>query len=146
MPLRRDSTRILGWTLSVILAVASASCGPPLTQPSSVNLTGRWISVDHIGPVFNLEMTITQNAAGAITGTWVSDVSPPHPACPPELSARSNGTVSGINTVVGVTLAILGTGDFQGQVSNGSTLRGSVLSCGRNYPITFSLAAAAPAG
>jgi hypothetical protein len=145
MARRADSTRIIGWILSVVLVAALASCGPPLTQPSSLNLSGRWTSVDHIGPVFNLEMTISQRADGTIAGTWASDVFPLNPACPPNLSARSDGIVNGINTVVGVTLAILGTGDFQGQATDSGTLRGSVVSCGNTYPITFSLAGA-PAG
>jgi hypothetical protein len=146
MARRVDSTKVLGWVRPWALVIAFAACGPPLTQPSSLNLTGRWTSADHIGPVFNLEVVISQNSDGTITGTWASDVSPPHPACPPDLSARAVGTVAGSNTVVGVQFSLLGAGDFQGQAINGATMRGSFQSCGGSYVVTWSLAGPAPAG
>lgn len=145
MARRVDSTTLFVWILCWALVVTLASCGPPLTQPSSLDLSGHWTSVDHIGPVFNLEMNLSQNADGTITGTWASDVSPPHPDCPPELSARSNGTVKGTNTVVGVSLSILGIGDFKGQAIGSSTLHGSILSCAL-LPVTWTLAGPVPAG
>ena len=146
MARRVDSTKVLGWVRPWALVVVLTACGPPLTQPSSLDLTGSWTSADHIGPVFNLEMVIRQNPDGTIVGTWASDVSPPHPACPPDLSARSVGTVSGTNTVIGVNLSLLGVGDFQGQVIGSATMRGSFLSCGNTYVVTWSLAGPAPAG
>jgi len=143
---RADSTKVPGWIRSLMLLVVFTACGPPLSEPSSLNLSGRWTSTDHIGPIVNLEMVLSQNADGTITGTWVADVPPPHPACPPELSPRSNGTVNGNNTVIGITLAILGTGDFQGQAIDGGTLHGSILSCSNLYPVTWTLAGPVPAG
>jgi hypothetical protein len=143
---RADSTKVLGWIRGWALLVIFTACGPPLTQPSSLNLSGHWTSTDHIGPVFNLEMIISQKTDGTITGTWAGDVSPPNPACPPGLSARSEGTITGTNTVIGVALAILGTGDFQGQAIDSTTLRGTILSCENYYPLTWTLAGPAPAG
>ncbi|MGZ3333224.1 MAG: hypothetical protein ACXU91_04205 [Gemmatimonadaceae bacterium] len=143
---RVDSTKIVGWILSWALVVALASCGPPLTQPSSRDLTGRWTTTDHVGPVFNLEVVIRQSPDGTITGTWVSDVSPPHPDCPPDLSARTGGTVSGSNTVIGVQFSVVGAGDFQGQAIDSATMRGSFQSCANTYVVTWSLAGPAPAG
>jgi hypothetical protein len=134
--------RIRPWALVVVFA----ACGPPLTQPSSLDLTGRWTSADQIGPVFNLEVVVRQNPNGTITGTWASDVSPPHPACPPDLSDKGVGTIGGSNTVLGVSLSLLGAGDFQGQAIDSGTLRGSFLSCGITYQITWARAGPAPAG
>jgi hypothetical protein len=143
---RVDTTKVLGWIGRWGLAVVFAACGPPLTQPSSLDLSGRWTSTDHIGPVFNLEVVIRQNADGTIVGTWASDVSPPHPACPPDLSATSSGTVSGSNTIIGVQFSLLGVGDFQGQAIDSTALRGSFESCGNTYRVTLSLVGPPPAG
>jgi hypothetical protein len=128
------------------LVVVFAACGPPLTEPSAVDLTGRWTSVDHVGPVFNFEMIIHQSSDGTIVGTYSSDVSPPHPPCPPDISDKAVGTVDGNNAIIGVQLSLKGVGDFQGQVVSDSTLRGSFQSCGNDYAVTFSLAGPAPAG
>jgi hypothetical protein len=143
---RADFTKVSGLIRPLMLLVVFAACGPPLTQPSSQNISGHWTSTDHIGPVFNLEMVISQTADGTITGTWAGKVSPPHPVCPPDLEATSAGTITGTNTVIGVNLAILGTGDFQGQVIDGTTLRGSILSCASLYPVTWTLADPVPTG
>lgn len=141
-----DTTKVLGLIRLWALAVVFAACGPPLTQPSSLDLSGRWTSADHIGPVFNLEVVIRQNADGTIVGTWAGDVSPPNPACPPALGASPAGTVRGSNTVVGVLVSLLGIGDFQGQAINSTTLKGSFVSCETTYAVTLSLAGPAPAG
>jgi hypothetical protein len=143
---RVDPTKVMGRIRLWALVVAFASCGPPLTQPSSQDLTGHWTSADHIGPVFNLELVISQNSDGTVAGTWSSDVSPASPLCPPELSDKAAGSVSGTNTVLEVRLSVLGVGDFQGQAINSGTLRGSFQSCGNAYLVTWSLAGPAPAG
>jgi hypothetical protein len=143
---RVGATKRLAWLRRAALAFVFAACGPPLTQPSSLDLTGRWTSAEHIGPVFNLEVVIDQNPDGTIVGTWSGDVSPPNPACPPNLSDRATGIVSGSNTVVGVQFALVGAGDFLGQASDVATLRGSFQSCGQTYAIMFALAGPAPTG
>lgn len=146
MARRVDTTKVLGWIRPWALILAFIACGPPLTQPSSLDLTGRWTSADHIGPVFNLEVVIRQNPDGTMTGTWAGDVSPPQPACPPDLGASPVGTVSGSNTVVGVLFSLLGIGDFQGQAVDSTTLKGSFESCGSTYSVTLSLVGPPPAG
>jgi hypothetical protein len=146
MARRVDTIKVLGWIRRWALGVAFAACGPPLTQPSSVDLSGRWTSTDHIGPVFNLEVVIRQNVDGTIVGTWAADVSPPHPVCPPDLSAISSGTVSGSNTIIGVQFSLLGIGDFQGQAIASTALKGSFESCGITYRVSLSLVGPAPAG
>ena len=144
---RVDPTKVMGRFRPWALVVVFAACGPPLTQPSSQDLTGRWTSADHIGPVFNLDMDISQNSDGTVVGTWSSNVSPANPTCPPELADSASGTVSGTHTVLEVRLSVLGVGDFQGQaINSGTTLRGSFESCGNTYVVTWSLAPPPPAG
>ena len=146
MARRVDSIKVFGRIRPWVLVVAFAACGPPLTQPSSLDLTGLWTSGDQMGPVFNLEVVIRQNPDGTIVGTWASDISPPHPACPPDLGDRAVGTLGGTNTVIGVGLSLVGAGDFQGQAINSTTLKGSFVSCETTYAVTLSLAGPAPAG
>jgi hypothetical protein len=88
-------------------------------------------------------MDITQQSDGTVIGTWSSLVSPPHPDCPPDISDKANGTVDGTNTVLGILISLKGAGDFQGQV-DGSTIRGSLFSCGFPYPVTFTQAVPLP--
>ena len=129
-------------TLAVsFLVVALAGCGPPLTDPSSTSITGHWVSTDQVGPLSDLRMDITQQADGSIVGHWTASIFPTDVACPPGLGNNPNGTVSGTNTVLEVRLALLGAGDFQGQVDGTSTLRGSLVSCTTPYAVTFALTA-----
>src|SRR2546423_8889710 len=124
-----------------LLVAALVNCGPPLTDASSTSITGHWVSTDQAGPLSNLRMDITQQADGSINGQWTATIFPPFPLCPPGLGANPSGPVNGTNTVLEVRLALLGAGDFQGQVEGTSTLRGSLLSCTNPYPLTFGLTA-----
>jgi hypothetical protein len=117
-----------------------------LSEPSPLNLSGRWTSTDPLGTLSNLEVIINQTPDGMLTGTWSSDVSPPHPSCPPDVSDKGAGTIGGSNTVVGVQFALLGAGDFQGQIVDSAHMRGSLMSCGVIWTVSFSRSGLAPAG
>lgn len=127
--------------LPVLLWVIA--CGPPLSEPSPTSASGHWVSTDRVGPVFDIVMDINQQPDGTVTGTWSSLVSPPHPSCPPDISDKANGPVEGTNTVLGILLSIKGAGDFQGQI-DGGMIRGSLVSCGFPYQVTFIPAAPPP--
>ena len=128
------------------LVFALWACGPALTDPSPNPVSGRWTTTDHIGPVYNVQIDLTQQANGSVKGTWTADVSPPNPPCPPGLSAHTNGTVTGSATVLEVRLSFDGIGDFSGQSLDDGTLHGSVYSCGVFYPVTFSSVGPVPGG
>jgi hypothetical protein len=119
------------------MIVLSTACGPPLTDPSSENITGRWGTADKFGPLSDMNLEITQGADGKVVGKWTAVVPGPRPVCPPELDANATGPVSGTNTVFEIRLAMLGAGDFQGQVVDENTLRGSFDSCANTYLSTF---------
>ncbi len=135
--------RLLRW--GYLLLALTASCGPPLTDPSSVNISGRWASVDHIGRVSDIVIDITQRSDGAIEGNWTAKSNPAVVDCPPGLGPNPKGPVSGTNTVLQVSLAILGVGDFRGQAIDGKVLKGNFVSCDI-YPGTFSFVGPVPAG
>jgi len=127
----------------LLIVICCAACGPALNEPSSSSVSGHWTSNDRAGPVFDIVMDVTQQGDGSVVGTWSSLVSPPHPDCPPDISDKANGTVDGTNTVLGILISLKGVGDFQGQV-DGTTIRGSLFSCGVPYSVTFTLAAPQP--
>lgn len=129
---------------SFLVIAGLASCGPPLTDPSSQNLSGRWVTTDGIGPLYNVAMIITQRTDGTISGTWTANVSPPHPFCPPGLGNPTDGTLTGANTVLEVRLALLGAGDFAGQAIDSKTIKGSFVSCDIVYAVRFSFVGPAP--
>lgn len=128
----------------LVLAL-TAGCGPPLTDPSSVNISGRWTSADHIGRVSDIVIDITQQSDGTIAGKWTAKSNPAVVDCPPGLGSNPTGPVSGTNTVLQVSMAILGVGDFRGQAIDGKTLKGNFVSCAI-YAATFSYVGPVPAG
>lgn len=140
----RDRERLkrtnLGWVRCVSLMImATASCGPPLTEPSSQDISGRWMTSNSIGALFDVEVTVSQQPDGTLSGQWSGRAAPPYPPCPPDLGPSPSGPVNGTNTVLAVRLSLLGAGDFDGQAIDGRTLKGSLLSCGTAYAVTFSL-------
>ena len=131
--------------LCISLLIANVgSCGPELTQPSALNLSGQWTSNDQIGPLSGIQVDINQHPDGTIEGSWSGIDSSPGGACPPGLVSAPTGAVSGANTVLEVQLSLLGAGDFDGQAIDDKTLDGSLESCGQFYQVRFSLVAALP--
>ena len=123
----------------------TAGCGPPLSEPNSVDISGRWISIDHIGRVSDIVMDISQRSDGTVDGVWSAKSNPAVVDCPPGLGPNPTGPVSGTNTVLEVGLAVVGVGDFHGQATERRTLKGNFVSCGV-YPASFSFVGPIPAG
>jgi hypothetical protein len=108
----------------LILALAAmAACGPDLNSPSSTSLTGKW--------------HLTQNTSGDITGGWSGLLTGGHLSCPENSICPAANTITGRNTVVGVTIEILGVGTFTGQLENGNTLRGDILRFDGDFKTKF---------
>ena len=144
MPSFRQRLRLLA-QLCILIAIVQ-SCGPELSEPNHLSVSGHWTSTDAIGPVSDIALVITQNADGTVAGTWSAKFFPPTATCPPELNATPTGPVSGTNTVLDIHLVLLGVGDFRGQLIGGATLKGGINSCDIIYPATFSLVGPAPTG
>lgn len=122
----------------LILALAAmAACGPDLNSPSSTSLTGKWQSTDSISYFYNLKMDLTQNTSGDITGGWSGLLTGGHLSCPENSICPAANTITGRNTVVGVTIEILGVGTFTGQLENGNTLRGDILRFDGDFKTKF---------
>lgn len=137
--------KLCGWLCHSLLVVGVLEgCGPPLTQPSSQNISGRWAATKPIGPLSVVNLVLTQLPDGTVSGQWSGTVFPPNPACPPELGTTPTGPVNGTNTVLEVRLSILGLGDFAGQAIDDNTLKGSLLSCSNVYAVVFSFVGPLP--
>jgi len=134
------------WIRRLTLIVLSTSCGPALTEPASLNISGRWSTSDEIGHVTQLQMDLAESPDWSVQGQWSARLVPPDATCPPSLGPTPTGPVTGSNTVLALNLSILGTGDFQGQAVDDKTLRGSVRSCEVFYRVTFTLVGPVPGG
>ncbi|HYS70082.1 MAG TPA: hypothetical protein VEM14_07545 [Gemmatimonadaceae bacterium] len=134
------------WLRRLALIVLSTSCGPALTEPASLNISGRWSTSDAIGPVTMLQLDLAESPDGTVQGQWSGKLVPADATCPPSLGPTPTGPITGTNTVLALNLSILGTGDFQGQALDDRTLRGSVFSCGIFYRVTFTLVGPVPGG
>src|SRR5437899_2074574 len=118
--IRRNA--ILGVTRSAFVLVLLVGCGPELTEPASTNVTGRWTSGATIGPLSDVTMDLQQRSEGEVEGHWMAVSSDPNPRCTPDLALSTTGPLTGSNKVVGLQLAFLGAGDFNGQVRDKTTL------------------------
>jgi len=135
--------RLLCWGYLVLALIAG--CGPPLSEPSSTNISGRWLSSNRIGRVSDIVMDLTQRPDGTVEGTWTAKSNPATVDCPPGLGANPTGPVSGRNTVLEVNLSVVGVGDFHGQALEGNALKGNFVSCDI-YPAAFTLLGPIPGG
>ena len=126
---RRDLVGLLGLLV--------ASCGPELTRPAEINLTGAWSTTATIPPITNIQMRLNQSADGTVNGDWSGKSSIANPRCPPDLGLNPANIVTGKNTVLEVSFELLGAGEFEGQVIDSNTIRGSFVSCQRVYAVTF---------
>ena len=129
--------------MSLLVALLSA-CGPELSEPSQLNITGNWASNDPIGPVHDVRLEITQALDGTVNGHWSAGNSSPDAPCPPSLGSTPAGALNGRHTIVQVQLSLVGVGDFSGQAINEQVLRGSLETCGQIYPMIFTLQATGP--
>jgi len=127
--------------------VTLASCGPPLSEPAAISVTGRWQSSNQIGALSSIGLDLTQSADGTVTGHWSANVFPPNPPCPPDLGlSPTGGTISGTHTVLELRIALLGAVGFEGQAADDRSLKGSFDSCGVLYSISFVRVSALPSG
>ena len=140
----RRKMKLHDWLCRALLVVALVeSCGPPLTQPSSLDVSGHWVTSNAIGLLSDVQVTMAQQPDGTISGGW-SGKAPANALCPPNLGLNPTGPVSGTNTVLEVRLGLVGAGDFDGQLVDSQTLKGTFDSCGIGYRIVFSLVGPVP--
>ena len=123
--------------LLAISALALASCGPPLTTPSSTNISGTWVSPGPAAGMTNMSVTLTQAADGSLTGTYTAIGTASLQSCPVSPPCAIAGTVSGVNTVLQVFIIMKDAGTFTGQVIATGTLKGAMQQINTVEPVQF---------
>src|ERR1700674_5351710 len=123
MPLSIQSKELL---LLAVGALALASCGPPLTTPSSTDISGTWISPGPAAGMTNMSVTLTQASDGSLTGTYTAIGTTPLQTCPATPPCAISSTVSGVNTVLQVFFNMKDAGIFTGQVIAPGVLKGAM--------------------
>ena len=118
-------------------ALAIASCGPPLTTPSSNNISGTWVSPGPAAGMTNMSVTLTQAADGSLTGTYTATGTSPLQLCPATPPCTISSTVSGINTVLQVFFYMKDAGTFTGQVTAPGTMKGAMSRISAVDPVQF---------
>ncbi len=117
--------------------VSVAACGPDLNSPSSNSVSGKWQSPDSVSYFRDLKLDMTQTSDGDITGAWNSLLKGGNLTCPPGTTCPASNRLSGRNTVVGVSIEILGIGKFTGQLEESNVLRGDVYRFDGDFKVKF---------
>jgi len=118
-------------------SLAMASCGPPLTTPSSTDISGTWVSPGPAAGMTNMSITLTQAADGSLTGTYTAIGTAPLQFCPATPPCAITSTVSGINTVLQVFFYMKDAGTFTGQVTGPGVMKGAMQRISATDAVTF---------
>lgn len=122
--------------LSIAL-LTLAACGPDLNTPSSKSVSGKWQSSDQVSFFSELKLNLTQTQGGEVSGGWTGNIRGGNLSCPFGSICPASNDVSGSNTVVGVTIEILGVGKFTGQLEGENVLRGDIFRYDGDFPVKF---------
>ena len=106
--------------------LAVTSCGPALTDPSSTDVSGIWVSPGPAAGMTNMSVNIVQASDGSITGTYTAIGTPGLQFCPATGTCAISGTVAGSNSVLQVFFSMSDAGSFTGQLIGGTELRGAM--------------------
>lgn len=117
-------------------AMAVMSCGREATDPSRTSLTGFWKSFDVDLYIHDIEMEIHENAPGIVTGKW-SAIGKVDNSCPPGKFCKDSSIIQGRNEVGQVVLHLFGAGDFVGERTTETQLKGIIRSREQNFHVTF---------
>jgi len=119
-----------------MIAIATASCGREPTDPSRTSLTGFWRSFDVDLYIHNIEMEIHENEPGVVIGKW-SAIGKVDNSCPVGKFCKDSSIIQGRNEVAQVVLHLFGAGDFVGERTSDTQLKGIIRSREQNFHVTF---------
>jgi len=119
-----------------MIAIAAASCGREPTDPSRTSLTGFWRSFDVDLYIHNIEMEIHENEPGVVIGKW-SAIGKVDNSCPVGKFCKDSSIIQGRNEVAQVVLHLFGAGDFVGERTSDTQLKGIIRSREQNFHVTF---------
>ena len=117
-------------------ALAAVSCGREPTDPSRTTLTGLWKSFDVDLYIHDIEMEIHENEPGVVIGKW-SAIGKVDNSCPVGKFCKDSSIIQGRNEVAQVVLHLFGAGDFVGERTSDTQLKGIIRSQEQNFHVTF---------
>ncbi len=120
-----------------LVVIGLMGCGPDLSTPSSKSVSGKWQSSDPVSFFFNIKLDLAQAQNGEVTGTWTSLYKGGNLSCPEGQICPASNDVAGRNTVVGVSIEVLGIGKFTGQLEGDSVLRGDIYRYDGDFNVKF---------
>lgn len=113
------------------------ACGPDLNSPSSKSVSGKWQSTDSVSFFYNVKLDLAQSSNGDVTGIWSSLYKGGNLSCPERQICPASNEALGRNTVVGVSIEVLGIGKFTGQLEGDNTLRGDIFRYDGDFKVKF---------
>ena len=134
MTLLPKSHRLL---LLAVAALGLGSCGPPLTTPSSIDISGTWVSPGPAAGMTNMSITLTQATDGSLTGTYTAIGTVPLQFCPATPPCAISSGVTGVNTVLQVFFYMQDAGTFTGQVIAPGVMKGAMQRISATDAVTF---------
>jgi len=121
---------------AVALVSVTVSCGPPLTDPATSNVSGTWFAAGPAAGFTNITVTLIQSPDGTISGTYSATSDPALQLCSPN-PCNISSTITGANTVFQVFLDLNGAAQFTGQLLQGGKLKGAMSRVDLTQPIEF---------
>jgi len=122
---------------AIALASVTVSCGPPLTDPASSNVSGTWFAAGPAAGLTNITVNLTQGSDGIISGTYSATGDAALQLCPVPGPCALSGPISGANTVFQVFFKLEGAGEFSGQLIDANQLKGAMNRIDVTQPIEF---------
>lgn len=124
------------WLFTV--AVGLSACGPDLNSPGQGSVTGKWQTPDSVSFFSDVKLDLAQSQQGDITGSWTGRVKGGNLTCPVSLpTCAAANEAFGRNTVVGISIEVLGVGKFTGQLEGGKELHGDISRFDGNFKVKF---------
>jgi hypothetical protein len=115
---------------AALLVLTASSCGPELTTPGSVDVSGTWFGAGPAAGLSNITMVLTQTSDAHVSGTFAATGTPGPQVCPATGPCKLSSTINGENTVLQVNLVLQSAGTFTGQIITPTHLRGTMTSIG----------------
>jgi hypothetical protein len=113
---------------AAFLVLSASFCGPELTTPGSVDISGTWFGAGPAAGLSNITMVLTQTSDGHVSGTFTATGTSGPQVCPATGPCTLSSTIFGENTVLQVNLLLKDAASFTGQVITPTHLRGTMTS------------------
>ena len=113
---------------AALLVLSASFCGPELTTPGSVDVSGTWFGAGPAAGLSDITMVLTQTSDGHVSGTFTATGTSGPQVCPTTGPCTLSSTINGANTVLQVNLILKDAGTFTGQIITPTHLRGTMTS------------------